>query len=290
MIIQRPSPPVRDAAAGIRRVVVKLGTSTLTRGDGSLAHGRFHALADSVAAVKRAGREVVLVTSGAVGLGGARLRRAPGDAPTGRAQTRAAVGQARLMALCAEAFERHWMATGQLLVSARDLMDRRRAGELRATLEELLALGVLPVLNGNDAITPAAADGGTGIENDRLAALTASAVGADLLLLLTDVDGVFDADPRASAGARLLRLVHDVAPVLAAAGGPGRGTGGMRTKLDAVRLATRGGCAVVIANGSEPRVVERIIAGEALGTLFPAMPRAARRARMPLPLVRAAAP
>jgi glutamate 5-kinase len=271
MIIQFAGDRARVALA--RRVVVKLGTSTVTRPDGSLAHGRFYALADSLAAVRRSGRELVVVTSGAVALGGARLRGRPEGSPASR-QARAAVGQARLMALYADAFDRNGITAAQMLAAPRDVADRRRARALRSTLCELLALGVLPIVNANDAVLPEEPAPTLVGENDRLAALVARAVRADLLLMLTDVDGVFDGDPRGPGMPRLLERIEDVGPDLeAAAGGPRQGTGGMRAKLEAARLAARGGCTAVIANGAEPRVVERLLKGERLGTLFPAAPR-----------------
>ena len=273
MIMQNLAPG-RAGVANARRLVIKVGTATLTHDDGALALGRFHALVDSIVALHRAGRQVVLVTSGAVGLGTARLRAKPDGPDALRRQTRAAVGQARLMALYADAFGQMGITAAQLLVGGADLSQRERAAELRVTLGELLACGVLPIVNANDALSlPGSAHPITG-ENDRLAAHVAGHVNADLLLLLTDVDGLFDGDPRGNASPRLLGLVPVVTPAItAAAAGAGRGRGGMRTKLDAARLAARAGCMVVIANGAEAQVIERVTAGEGLGTLFPARPR-----------------
>ena len=263
MIMQTPNrAPGRDGVAGAHRLVIKLGTATLTHQGGTLAHGRFHALVDSVVVLHRAGREVVLVTSGAVGLGTARLRTAPRGGEGLRRQTRAAVGQARLMALYADAFGQQGITAAQLLVSGADLSQRERALELRATLGELLACGVLPIVNANDALSRPGAEHHIVGENDRLAAHIAGHVAGDLLLLLTDVDGLYDADPRGAETPRLLGLVPVVTPAIAAAaGGPGRGHGGMHAKLAAARIAARAGCMVVIANGSEPRVIERVTSG-----------------------------
>lgn len=265
--------PGRAGVANAGRLVIKLGTATLTHQDGALAHARFHALVDSLVALHRAGRELVLVTSGAVGLGGARLRAMPEGAGELRRQTRAAVGQARLMALYADAFGQQGVTTAQLLVTGADLSQRERAAELRATLRELIACDVVPIVNANDALNVPGAHSVVA-ENDHVAARVAGYVDADLLLLLTDVDGLYDGDPRGVETPQLLGLVPDVTPAIAAAAGStGRGTGGMRTKLDAARLASRAGCMVVIANGAEPRVIDRVTGGEGLGTLFPARPR-----------------
>ena len=244
-----------------RRVVVKLGTSTLTRAGGTLAHGRFAALTESIAALVHAGHEVVIVSSGAVALGGARLRHAAGDT-TPRRQARAAVGQARLAVLYADAFDRQGITSAQVLVTERDIADPDRAASLADTLAGLLELGALPVVNGNDA-----ADLGehATLENDRLAAFVATAVGAELLVLLTDVDGVFDGDPRVHEAPRLVRTLR-AAGRTPATGGAHRGSGGRSTMLAAARLAARAGCRVVIANGGAPQVLERLLSGETLGT------------------------
>jgi glutamate 5-kinase len=259
---------------GARRVVVKVGTAVLTR-DGRLAHARLYAFAESVAALRRQGREVLIVSSGAVGLGAERLGLGPGPHPLGVRQACAAVGQGRLMALWSEALERLGITAAQLLLTQDDFADRARYLNLRRTIGRLLAAGVIPVINENDTVStaelrpiPERAEARINFgDNDKLSALVASKVDADLLILLTDVDGLYTADPR-TPGAELLGLVPEVTPELeAGAGGPRMGTGGMRTKVLAARIAARSGCASVIANGTHADILDRIVAGESVGTL-----------------------
>jgi glutamate 5-kinase len=259
---------------GARRVVVKLGTAVLTR-DGGLAHARLYPFAESVAALRRHGREVLLVSSGAVGLGAERLGLGAGPHPVGLRQACAAVGQGRLMGLWSEALERLGLTAAQLLLTEADFADRTRYLNLRRTIGRLLAAGVVPVINENDTVStaelrplPERAEARINFgDNDRLSALVAAKVDADLLVLLTDVDGLFTADPR-TPGATLLPVVPLVTPALeAGAGGPRLGTGGMRTKVMAARIAARSGCATVIANGTRPDILDRILAGEPVGTL-----------------------
>ena len=265
--------PGRSAAPQPRRVVVKLGTALLAGADDAARAERVRALVASVVALRRAGREVLVVCSGAVRMGAERLGHGGGPAGTTAARVCAAVGQARLMAAWTEACDRAGVAAAQLLLAGEDLAQPDRLATLRATLRSLLALGVVPVLNENDVVAtapPVGGERGTRLgDNDRLAALLAVGVRADLLLILTDVAGLMTADPRRSRSGRLIPVVRRVTPRLErAAGGPRVGRGGMRAKLDAARIATRAGCAVVVADGRDPRVVERACAGEAVGTRF----------------------
>jgi glutamate 5-kinase len=263
----------RRALLTARRVVVKLGTAVLTHEDGSLAEGRFHGFVEAVAALRREGLDVVVVTSGAVGIGAATLRLPAGPAAPAVRRACAAVGQGRLMARYTEAFARLGVTASQLLVDRADVSVRGRAEGLHRTLVTLLSLGVVPVVNENDALAhgdgPADAEGSFA-DNDQLAALVAERIGADLLVLLTDVDGVYTADPRGPGEARLIPvLAHDVAPAATPAGSR-RGRGGMQSKLGAARHAARHGCAAIIASGFVPGVLERLVAGETVGTLVPA--------------------
>jgi glutamate 5-kinase len=263
----------RRAPAAARRVVVKLGTAVLTHEDGSLAEGRFHGFVEALAALRREGRDVVVVTSGAVGVGACALGLPAGPAAPAVRRACAAVGQGRLMARYAEAFARLGVTASQLLVDRADVAVRARAEGLHRTLVTLLSLGVVPVVNENDALahgeTPADTEGSFA-DNDQLAALVAERIGADLLVLLTDVDGVYTADPRGAEAARLISVLeHDVVPVATPAGSR-RGRGGMQSKLGAARHAARHGCTAVIASGLVPDVLPRLCAGEAVGTLVPA--------------------
>ena len=259
-----------------RRVVLKIGTATLTREEGGLALSRFYSFVESIAELRRQEREVLLVTSGAIGLGAARLGVERGGQLLPLKQACAAVGQGRLMALYSDAFDRLGLTVAQVLLTEEDFHNRTRYLNLRSTLFKLLELGVVPIINENDTVSTAEleplVDGVARRvnfgDNDRLSALVASKIEADLLLILTDVDGLFDADPR-GGDAHLIPLVREVTPQIAAlAGGARAGRGGMRTKVEAARIATQSGCVTVVANGREPRVIERVLAGEALGTLF----------------------
>ena len=264
-----PRPPV----AAARRVVVKLGTRVLVDDAGELARGRVAALVATIAALRQAGREVVLVSSGAVGAGrgSLRLERAP-RRPEVKG-TCAAVGQGMLMAFYQQSFHRFGVPCGQLLLGQQDLEQRGRALALRQTLLAMVGHGVVPVINENDAVETAAARGERAFaDNDRLAALLAAVLGADLLVLLTDVPGLYDRDPRRHAAARLLERVEpaDGLDGVAAGGASAVGRGGMRSKLEAALLARRSGCQTVIADGREPAALSHLLAGEPLGTWFPA--------------------
>ncbi len=280
----KPAPLTRaEIANTARRVVVKLGTAVLTGEDGRLATDRLRSFVAAIEELRGRGVEVLLVTSGAVGLGAARLGLDRSQLTLAQKQACAAVGQGRLMGLYAEAFDGFGTAAAQLLLTEEDFHQRRRYLNLRGTLFELLRNGAVPVINENDSVSSAELEpledgdsaGSSGAarkvnfgDNDKLSALVASKVGADVLLLLTDVDGLFDKDPR-EAGASLLDVVPRLTPEVAAlAGGARLGRGGMRTKVEAARVAGLSGCATVIANGRAERVIERVFAGEALGTLF----------------------
>jgi glutamate 5-kinase len=256
----------REAVANARRVVVKVGSSSLTSADGHLDGDRVDVLVAALAALRDEGREVVLVSSGAIaaGLGPLRLARRPRDLAT--LQAAASVGQGALVHRYAASFGGHGLAVGQVLLTAEDVVRRSHYLNARRTLDRLLALGVVPVVNENDAVATAEIRLG---DNDRLAALVANLVAADLLVLLSDVDGVYDADPRRVPGARLLTEVADVAALDAVTAGPGGtlGTGGMATKVEAARIAAASGVHVVVAHAGAVAGATR---GEDVGTYVPA--------------------
>ena len=267
--------------SGARRIVIKLGTAVLVRDDGGIALSRFYSFIEAIADLKRAGREVLLVSSGAVGLGAERLgiTRRPQLLPL--KQALAAVGQGRLMSLYSDAFDRLGVTTAQVLLTEEDFSNRQRYLNLRGTLAKLLELGVLPIINENDTVSTAeleSLDPASHVrvnfgDNDKLSALVASKIEADLLVMLTDVEGLYTADPGSSSEAALIPLVEEMTPeiedlVRASSSTSRVGRGGMKTKLDAARIATRSGCAAVIASGKLPGVIARVFAGEDLGTLF----------------------
>ena len=254
----------RGAIAAARRVVVKVGSSSLTGPDGHLDPSRVDALVDALAGVRAQSREVVLVSSGAIAaaLGPLGLARRPRDLAT--LQAAASVGQGLLVQCYAAGFARHSLRVGQVLLTADDVVRRAHYLNARRTLDRLLALGVVPVVNENDTVATAEIRFG---DNDRLAALVANLVQADLLVLLSDVDAVYDADPARPGAQRIdeVRSLADLTGVDVSARGSGVGTGGMATKLEAARIAVGSGVPVVVAAAGR---VSDVLAGEATGTYF----------------------
>jgi len=254
------------------RVVVKVGSSSLTSPDGHLDGDRVDALVAALASLRSEGREVVLVSSGAIaaGLGPLGVARRPRDLAT--LQAAASVGQGALVHRYAAAFATHGLRVGQVLLTAEDVVRRGHYLNARRTLDRLLALGVVPVVNENDAVATAEIRFG---DNDRLAALVANLVAADLLVLLSDIDGVYSADPRRDPAATLLRELA-VADLGGVAVGPAsaQGTGGMTTKLDAARIAAASGVGVVIGNAADVAAAVRRECGTYVA---PAGPRTGSR-------------
>jgi glutamate 5-kinase len=258
----------RAALAKARRVVVKVGSRVL-RGDAprGVDAARLDALCGEIADLRAAAREAIIVTSGAIACGIARLglERRPDDLP--RLQAAAAAGQIALMHLYEAALSRRGRTAAQVLLTHADVADRRRYLNARATLRALLDLGAVPVVNENDTVATAEIKFG---DNDNLSAEIAALVEADLLILLTDVDSLHDADPRASPDARRIALVRDVAREAAPFAGASDGavgTGGMATKVAAAAKAARAGIRTVIADGRRRDIVAAVLRGEDTGTL-----------------------
>ncbi len=250
------------------RIVAKIGTASITDEHGVINIAAIARLADEVATLRNRGDEVVIVSSGAVAAGVAALGMAerPPDMPT--IQAVSAVGQSRLVEAYNVEFARHGLVGAQLLVDPFDFVHREQYLHLRQTMNRLLELGVVPVVNENDAIANDELRYG---DNDRIAALIANSVGADVLVLLTDMDGVFTADPRRDASATLIPFVRSEDPLLsisADAGGSGRGSGGMASKLTSARMASWSGIRSVIALASRPGVLAGSASNELVGTTF----------------------
>ncbi len=260
---------VRDAVPAARRVVVKVGSSSLSTASGGLDPGRVDALVDVHATNTAAGREVVLVSSGAIaaGLAPLGLRTRPRDLAT--QQAAASVGQGLLMRAYTAAFARHGRIAGQVLLTVDDVTRRAHYRNAYRTLRRLLDLGAVPVVNENDTVATEEIRFG---DNDRLAALVAALVRADLLVLLSDVDGLYTGDP-ARPGARRIDEVRSTADLtgvgLGRAGRGGLGTGGMVTKVEAARIATGAGIPVVLTAAG---LAAAALAGEPVGTFFPGVP------------------
>jgi glutamate 5-kinase len=255
----------------VRRLVVKVGSGLVTTPGTGADPVRIEALAADIAAVRH-GRDVVLVSSGAIATGMARLALAERPRTIPEKQAAAAVGQSALMWHYEAAFKRHAIAVGQVLLTAQDIGDRARYLNARNTLVALLRFGVVPVVNENDTVAVEEIKVG---DNDNLSALVASLIDADLLVLLTDVDGLYTDDPALNAAARKLDTVAEITDEilgLARRGPDGTSVGGMATKLQAAQKAAASGVPMVIASGREDGVLARIVAGERVGTYFPPRP------------------
>ena len=250
------------------RIVVKIGTSTLAYATGQLNIRRVEELCKTMSDIRNAGHELILVSSGAIGMGVGKLglRTRPRDIPT--KQAAAAVGQCELMYVYDKLFSEYHHTVAQLLITADNLSNETRHANFTNTLNRLLELGAVPVINENDTV---ATDEIVIGDNDTLAAMVAESVEANLLVLLSDIDGLYTADPHADPTARLLPVVHRVdAGIRALAGvsSTDQGTGGMVTKLRAAEICLNCGCEMVIANGREPMLLYDIVEGKPVGTRF----------------------
>lgn len=264
----------------MHRIVVKLGTNVIMRPDGRVALGLLCGLVEQIAALRAQGIEVLVVSSGSIGLGMERLGLRERPTAVAQVQACAAIGQSRLMALYDDAFDRLGCPIAQVLLTEDDFRDPVRHANLRATLDALLTLGVIPIVNENDTVSTIELDRPTESrqrerifgDNDKLSALLLKHIGGDLLVLLSDVDGLYDRNP-AEPGAMVIDRVEAINErILALAeGSNGRGRGGMISKLESARIVLHAGKQVIIANGRTPQVLVRIIAGEAVGTHFAPM-------------------
>lgn len=272
-------PSAQKALGEARRVVVKVGSAILC-GDGAGARADWLAtLADDIAMLRAGGREIVIVTSGAIALGRRRLGLV-GPLRLDEKQAASAAGQAALVEAWQKAFARHDIAVAQILLTLDDTESRRRYLNARATFATLLELGALPLVNENDTIATAEIRYG---DNDRLAAHAAQIASADLLVILSDIDGVYDADPRRAPQANRLKLIERITPeIIAAAGGAnaqaGVGAGGMASKIAAATIAGGAGAATIIAPGTDDHPLRRLAeGGPATLILAPTTPENARR-------------
>lgn len=250
------------------RIVVKVGTSTLAHSTGRLNIRHVEELVKVLSDLKNAGHQIILVSSGAIGMGVGKLNLPgkPTDMPT--KQAAAAVGQCELMYTYDKLFLQYSHTVAQVLLTGEDVDHQERRENFENTMERLLELGALPVINENDTIATAEIKVG---DNDTLGAIVACCVRADLLVLLSDIEGLYTADPRKDPEARLIPVVEEVTPqIQALAGGVGSslGTGGMATKLRAAKMVTAHGCDMVITNGEHPEHLYDIAEGKAVGTRF----------------------
>ena len=250
------------------RIVVKVGTSTLTHSTGKLNIRRVESLCKVMSDLKNAGHELVLVSSGAIamGVGKLNLQRRPTDMPT--KQAAAAIGQCELMYIYDKLFSEYHHTVAQILLTGSDVEDPQRHRNFQNTMIRLLEMGALPVINENDTVATAEIAVG---DNDTLGAIVAVNIHADLLVLMSDIEGLYTADPHIDPSAALIPLVEELTPeILALAGGSGSdlGTGGMVTKLKAAKLCMEAGCDMIITNGARPDDLYRIAEGADVGTRF----------------------
>jgi glutamate 5-kinase len=253
------------------KIVIKVGSSTLTHPNGRLHLERLDRLAMQLTDLRNSGKDVVLVSSGAVaaGLGRLGITHRPKNMP--ERQAAAAVGQGLLMQLYSKIFSEYDQVVAQVLLTREDLDNRVRYLNARNTLLTLLGYGVIPIVNENDTVATEELRVLYIGDNDTLSALVAAVIGADLLILLSDVDAVYDKNPREYADAKKIPVITEITPeIMAGAGGAGssRGTGGMATKMEAARIATCSGTAMVLADGSPANIISQIMAGDEVGTIF----------------------
>lgn len=258
-----------------KRIVIKIGSSSLThQKTGRLNLTKMEILTREITDLCNQGKEVVVVSSGAIGVGSAALGLKGKPSQVEQKQACAAVGQARLMMIYQKLFAEYNQTAGQILMTKNTMVNHLNRRNAQNTFEELLKMGVIPIVNENDTISTYEIQFG---DNDTLSAIVSALIGADLLILLSDIDGLFTDDPRANPQAEFVSLVKNMDEHYMKMGkestGSQVGTGGMATKLEAARIATGAGTDMVIANGRDFRVIHRIIEGNAEGTLFLANPK-----------------
>lgn len=265
----------RKEFLNVQRIVIKLGTNVLRNENGDVALSRIYSYIESIAKLVKSGKEVVLVTSGAVGLGKKKLGLTNTDGIALK-QACASIGQGKLMSLYEDGFDSYDIIAGQILLTEDDFSQRKKYLSLRTTLNRLLEMHAVPIVNQNDTVTVIELDETLEpvqmcfTDNDKLSALIASELDADLLLILSDVDGLYDSNPKKNPNAKLLKEVKGVTKEIRALGTDASegGRGGMKTKLEAARLVTRFGGKVLIANGKIPYVIDEIFDYKEYGTAF----------------------
>lgn len=250
------------------KIVIKIGTSTLTHINGCVNIRRIESLCRAVSDLMNAGHNVILVSSGAIGMGVGKLKLAKRPSDIAGKQAAAAVGQCELMYIYDREFLQLNRTVAQILLTAPDLQCEDRHAKFRATVDRLLELGVLPIINENDTVATEEIEFG---DNDTLAALVAESVGAEMLVLLSDIDGLYSGDPHRDSTAVLIPKVYEITEEIVSlckGSGSELGTGGMVTKIRAASIATRAGCDMIITNGAFPERLYDIADGKEVGTRF----------------------
>src|SRR5215470_63433 len=265
---------MRTRVADARRVVVKLGSNLFFNDAGAIALGRIFSFIEDIAAARVNGRQIIVVSSGAVALGAAALKMKSAGASLAQKEALASIGQSRLMNLYEQGFAKYSLTAAQILLTEEDFSSRKRYLNLRHTLTTLLDMGVIPIINENDTVSTTELEL-TGRsrsfgDNDKLSALVMSKLEATVLILLSDVDGLFNDNPRENPDAEFIPEVHDITPDIEALAGrkSSRGRGGMSTKLQAAHIAMNSGGMAIIANGLKVGILQRVLNGEDEGTLF----------------------
>lgn len=250
------------------RIVVKVGTSTLAHPSGLINIRRVEELCKVMSDLKNAGHDIILVTSGAIGMGAGKLQLSERPRDVAAKQAAAAVGQCELMYTYDKLFSEYNHTVAQLLMTGSDFENEERHINFKNTMDKLLDFKALPIINENDTVATEEIKVG---DNDTLSAMVAVNVSADLLILLSDIDGLFTADPHTDPNARLISVVSEINDDILALGGDegsAFGTGGMRTKLHAAQICTEKNCDMIIANGEKPDILYDIVDGKAVGTRF----------------------
>lgn len=258
----------REAFKNIKRIVIKVGTSTLSYKNGRLNFQRMEKLAFTLSALRSRGYQVVLVSSGAIGVGAGRLGIVEKPKDLSTKQALAALGQAQLMKIYQKMFEGYNQTVAQVLLTKDVMIVEERHTNAQNTLFKLLELGIIPIINENDTISTDEIVFG---DNDTLSAMVATLVQADLLILLSDIDGLYSADPKTNKTAHIIRSVNEITPELeglAAGAGSSFGTGGMVTKISAAKITLAAGIDTIITNGDEPSIVFEVLEGKEVGTHF----------------------
>lgn len=266
---------LRDKISQAERIVIKVGTSTLTYDNGRINLRNMENLCRSVAGLMNRGKQVILVSSGAIGVGVGKLRLQEKPDAIREKQAVAAVGQCELMNMYSRLLSDYNYPVAQVLLTKDDIDDASTRTNIMNTFQTLIEMEIVPVVNENDTVsTREIYHNGTFGDNDTLSAIVAVLIEADLLIMLTDIDGLYDCDPRQNTDACFVSYVPEITDEIeASAGGEGskRGTGGMRSKILAARIATSAGLDAVIANGAEPHIIDSIFEGKPVGTMFAAI-------------------
>ncbi len=265
----------REIIPKAKRIVIKFGTNILTNDEGEISLPRVYSFIEDVSRLKKSGKEIILVTSGAVGLGKKKLKVESTDAVAMK-QACAAIGQSQLMAIYENAFDQYNLVVAQILLTEDDFSQRKKYLSLRTTLNKLLELNVIPIINQNDTVSSIELNDLLEdmqvcfSDNDKLSALVASELDADLLVVLSDIDGLFDSNPKTNQNAKIIPVVKNFTEEIIdyAQGASFGGRGGMKTKLEAARLVTRTGGTVIIANGKIPSIIQEIFNQKETGTIF----------------------